>query len=332
MISVIVSTFDQPDALAALLAGLSCQTTSEPFEVIVCDDGSKSDAAEVVRHWGAKGRLDVKLVWQPDIGCRVSRSRNNGIRMARGGLLVFLDGDLLVRPDLLASHIEQHTTGQHRVVCGSRRSGEFRSPDRLSEILRSEETPQVVLHRLWGECHVLDQPTDTQVRKGWLKTSSKWMAMVSCNFSVPKTSDIWFDERFVGWGYEDTELAFRLICIHGYEVVYAPMTESLHLFIGGAIPSANPLFINVRQNVSPVIRNLMYFLSLYPNHDLRPALFFFNRCELDRATDQWYTLTEPRGVLVEEALAAARVWQGRQSQREQTTEVLQMASREEMIE
>jgi glycosyltransferase involved in cell wall biosynthesis len=41
-ISVIVSTYNRPDALAAVMRGLAHQTAGH-FETIVADDGSKPD-------------------------------------------------------------------------------------------------------------------------------------------------------------------------------------------------------------------------------------------------------------------------------------------------
>ena len=47
MISVVVTTYNRPDALAAVLAGLAAQRDRD-FEVIVADDGSRPDTAELV--------------------------------------------------------------------------------------------------------------------------------------------------------------------------------------------------------------------------------------------------------------------------------------------
>ena len=49
MISIIVSTYNRPDALNAVLAGLACQTrmAAHDWEVIVADDGSGPETRDV---------------------------------------------------------------------------------------------------------------------------------------------------------------------------------------------------------------------------------------------------------------------------------------------
>ena len=65
--SVVVSTYEWPEALDAVLRGLAAQ--SDPaFEVVVADDGSTSSTEAVVDRW--KSVLGERLAhaWQPDEG------------------------------------------------------------------------------------------------------------------------------------------------------------------------------------------------------------------------------------------------------------------------
>jgi glycosyltransferase involved in cell wall biosynthesis len=338
MLSVILASFEQPDALAVCLLGLSCQSIREPFEVIICDDGSTADMLSVVRHWAARGNLDIRLVWQPHYGNRVSRSRNNAVRLARGDLMVFLDGDLFVDPDFLALHTQLHTGADRRLVCGSRRWGYFPQHETLSAMLTSSEEPHSILKALLSGWQPGPFPPEAHWQEQWVRTRSPWMAFIGGNFSVRKAPEVWFDEHFIGWGYEDLEFCFRLLSIDGYQLAYDRTIEPVHMVIGGELPTHNPFVrqqfrhskrtnrdilksdiadtiakSEPRDNVSHVVRNLLYFVNKYPDHDLRPALFLLNRCELDLSSDEWYTVKGCRASrTADEVLASANAWAERQ--------------------
>ena len=108
-ISVIVTTYNRPEALAAVLEGLRLQTVP-PDEVIVADDGSGPETAETVRK--AAGRMPWPLshVWQEDRGFRAAAIRNRAILASTGSYIVLLDGDCI--PD-------RHFVGDHRDAGGT---------------------------------------------------------------------------------------------------------------------------------------------------------------------------------------------------------------------
>src|SRR6202046_5198262 len=103
LISVIVATYNRPDALDAVLRSLSRQSDQD-FEVIVADDGSMSDTAAVVGTWKDRLPRRVAHVWHPDDGFRLAEIRNRAIRAANGDYCIFLDGDCLARPHFVGTH------------------------------------------------------------------------------------------------------------------------------------------------------------------------------------------------------------------------------------
>ncbi|MGH6670693.1 MAG: glycosyltransferase, partial [Xanthobacteraceae bacterium] len=58
LISVIVTTYERPDALDACLRSLSRQADRD-FEIIVADDGSGPETARVIANWAS--RLPVRV-------------------------------------------------------------------------------------------------------------------------------------------------------------------------------------------------------------------------------------------------------------------------------
>ncbi|MBI3794479.1 MAG: glycosyltransferase family 2 protein [Nitrospinae bacterium] len=88
LVSVIVPTYNQAWVLTHALRSIKEQNYS-PLEVLVCDDGSTDNTADVVKNLG----LDfVRYMRIPHNG-KHSATLNAGIREARGEIIMFLDGD-----------------------------------------------------------------------------------------------------------------------------------------------------------------------------------------------------------------------------------------------
>ncbi len=79
-ISIIVTTYNRPDALEAVLRGLTRQS-DENFEVVVADDGSAPETAAMLKSWQSGLRQPLTHVWQEHRGfraCRDSQPRHPG--------------------------------------------------------------------------------------------------------------------------------------------------------------------------------------------------------------------------------------------------------------
>ena len=101
-LSIVVSTYEWPEALDAVLRGFARQT-DQAFELIVADDGSGALTAEVVDSWRASFGDRLSHAWQDDAGFRLARVRNLGAFAARGDYFVFVDGDCVPRRGFIAS-------------------------------------------------------------------------------------------------------------------------------------------------------------------------------------------------------------------------------------
>lgn len=92
--SVIVPTHNRPNEIAETLQHLLGVRTETDFEIVVVDDGSNPPLS--------LSSPGVRLVRTP--GIERSRARNLGAVFAAGDLLVFLDDDIAVSPDLVSTH------------------------------------------------------------------------------------------------------------------------------------------------------------------------------------------------------------------------------------
>lgn len=97
-VSVIIPAYNAARYLPETLASALGQTLSD-IEVIVVDDGSKDNTAQVAQSFPA-----VRCVHQQNAG--VSAARNTGAAHARGEFLAFLDSDDLWHPDKLRQQVE----------------------------------------------------------------------------------------------------------------------------------------------------------------------------------------------------------------------------------
>ena len=86
LISVIVPAYNAAASLPAALASVQAVGASDaPLEILVVDDGSTDDTAQVARRAGAR------CISQENAGA--ASARNTGVQNARGEFLAFIDAD-----------------------------------------------------------------------------------------------------------------------------------------------------------------------------------------------------------------------------------------------
>ena len=104
-VSIVVPTFNRWASLERLLRALEEQTyPSDRFEVLVVDDGSTDGTPEKLRKLASKYAL--RVLEQTHQG--PAAARNLGVAHAAGGLVVFLDDDVVPVRDLIHVHVATH--------------------------------------------------------------------------------------------------------------------------------------------------------------------------------------------------------------------------------
>lgn len=213
LISVIVTTYDRPDALAASLRALAAQSDRN-FEIVVADDGSGPDTARVIENWAARCTVAIKHVWQRHEDFRGSEIRNRGIRASSGHYCIFLDGDCLARTNFIANHRRLAERGWF--VAGNRilLSAKL-TEDVLIGGLATETWKFAKLAHERMQGHINRLLPAVSLRLGPFRKihHRNWRGAKTCNLAVSR-GDLdrvdGFNSSYRGWGREDSDLIVRL--------------------------------------------------------------------------------------------------------------------------
>ena len=232
-ISIIITTYNRPDALTAVVEACFAQDDKN-FEIIIADDGSTNNTRDTVAGLQARSPVPLKHVWQEDIGFRAARVRNLGTLAAQGDYIVFLDGDCVPQRDFVANHRRLSRRGY--LVSGSRVLLSEAYTRRLLEqhidIQRLGVMGKLKL-RLAGDANKFLQTVVNWPDVGRESKRFSWRRIKSCNLAVWR-SDLelvnGFDESFTGWGHEDSDLVVRLFNAGVLRKDGAFATEVYHLW------------------------------------------------------------------------------------------------------
>ena len=95
--SIIIPLYNKAPYVAKAIGSVLAQTFTD-YELIVVDDGSKDDSAEIAAK-AIEGKANCRLMRQENAG--VSVARNNGVAASEGEYLCFLDADDWWEPTFL---------------------------------------------------------------------------------------------------------------------------------------------------------------------------------------------------------------------------------------
>jgi glycosyltransferase involved in cell wall biosynthesis len=248
-IAVLVSTFDRSSHLARSLLSIALQRgVSSRMEVVVTDDGAPHLSRPVVEEFARRVRFPVRYTTHSHDGFRLSQCRNEGAAVSRAPYLLFTDGDCLLPPDHVASHLECRRPGQAVV-------GDCVRLDR-------EATERLTRREVLSGAYLDWVAPRERRRMAWKSLRAHWYHLLRCRMRPRMSGNnigVWrsdyeqingFDENFVGWGLEDRDLQLRLSRLGLRFKPILARTTTVHLWHPPA-----PTF--VRNNVGT--KNLDYY-------------------------------------------------------------------------
>jgi glycosyltransferase involved in cell wall biosynthesis len=206
---VLVTTYNRPSLLRLALRGWKRQSTLD-FALTVADDGSTgTETAEVVAAFAAAAPFPVDHVWWPKDGFRRAGILNESVRRSAGEpLLVFTDGDCVPPARFLERHLAVHGPRTFAV-------GGAVYVDRDDETLTGEAIDR-------GDHEHLATFRDRWElkRRAWKSRWGVWRGkrrrpkVLGLNIGIDRAlfEEVnGYDERFVGYGLEDSDLRDRVM-------------------------------------------------------------------------------------------------------------------------
>lgn len=226
-LSVIFTTYNSPEWLEKVLWGYYCQTFKD-FEVVIADDGSGKDTAELIDNMRQKVSFPIRHVWHEDHGFAKCEILNKAIVAAEAPYLVFSDGDCIPRNDFLQIHFEERK--ESCFLSG----GAIRLPMSLSKKIGAEDIlSQNAFKKEWLITHGLKRSFFRNLKLTEQKATGQFMNKITPtkatwnggNASVWKKDALavnGFDER-MRYGAQDREFGERLMNndVRGIQIRYS---------------------------------------------------------------------------------------------------------------
>ena len=213
-VAVIVTTYNRPDALAAVLAGYAAQDT-HAFELVVADDGSGDDTRRLIAEHGRRAPFPLRHVWQEDRGFRAAAIRNRAIAATTANYVIFSDGDCVPPRQFVSRHQALAERGfflsGNRILLSARFTAkvlrahlpihDWHAPRWIAAWARRDVNRALPLLAL----------PDGAFRK---RAPQRWHGVKTCNLSAWRRDLLavnGLDESYCGWGLEDSDLVIRLL-------------------------------------------------------------------------------------------------------------------------
>jgi glycosyltransferase involved in cell wall biosynthesis len=205
-LTLIITTYNWPEALSLVIKSVSQQTIL-PDEIIIADDGSDKRTKDLISKLSRATNLSIIHSWQEDKGFRASRSRNKAILRSTGEYLVLIDGDTILHPNFISDHIAH--AEPNCFVQGSR-------------VLLSEKQTKITINK--NLVHFPFFSSDYQNKKNAIRSKlfsfifsnkkNSLRGIKTCNLAFYRKDCVkinGFNNDFEGWGREDSEFAVRMM-------------------------------------------------------------------------------------------------------------------------
>lgn len=206
-VALIITTYNWPEALALVLSSVRAQSRL-PDEVVIADDGSRDDTAALIAAQQRDFPCTLRHAWQEDLGFRVARARNLAIAATACDYVLLVDGDMVLHPRFVEDHVRAARHGgfvQGMRVLTTEAGRERMLRDRITRLRFGDGG-------LRRRRHTLRIPLLADLLLRWSRSTSRLAGIKTCNQGWWRRDLIalnGFDERMLGWGREDEELALR---------------------------------------------------------------------------------------------------------------------------
>lgn len=207
-ICLIITTFNRPDALSLVLKSVENQTLI-PDEVIIADDGSRKSTTNLIQEFKKQSGLSILHSFQEDFGFRAALSRNKAISKASSNYIILIDGDMILHNEFINDHQTNAKPGYF--VQGTR---VLIAKNKTNEVLTNHNSSlyffSIGIKNRKNALH------SNFLAKLFSFSWNSLRGLKTCNVGFYKKDCIsvnGFNNKFEGWGREDSEFFVRLMNI-----------------------------------------------------------------------------------------------------------------------
>ena len=194
MWSVVIPTYNRLPILQKCLQAMEAQDFTQPYEIVVVDDGSTDGTVEFLQSHRHEFP-HLRLLLQSHEGAAIAR--NTGIDLATGDTIVFIDSDLVVTPIFLSAHAQALENSDRAFTYGLViNTSDFENPTSAKVKIQDIST-------------AFFATGNVAIAKHWLIEAGK------------------FDTSFRQYGWEDLELGVRLKSL-GLKLIKCPAAIGYH--------------------------------------------------------------------------------------------------------
>lgn len=210
--ALIITTYNQKERLALVLDSVK-NLEPLPDEVLIADDGSREDTAKLIQAYQKDFPCKLEHIWQEDEGFRLSEIRNKAIKTSNSEYIIVIDGDMILEKNFINDHLnfaqKKVFLQGSRVILNEKESKELLSKNDFS-LAFDKKGFKNQRNIFLAKCIY----KFSKLSKKFFKKSQLIKGIRGCNMSFYK-SDFkaieGFNEKFIGWGREDSEFVARFL-------------------------------------------------------------------------------------------------------------------------
>lgn len=213
-ISVIVTLYNRLEYARNIIISLLHQTKMID-ELVFADDGSREDVAATIEDLIKICPFKIKIVYQEDIGFRLARSRNNGVRVATSEFLILLDQDIIM-PD---NFIEKVYSKRKKKVIVSVRGflTTEEQKNKIQNIIDTKYNYNEIYSILYNKKDddffqkiiTKDKLYSFLYKLKLRNRGAKMVGLMSALYKEDYIAINGFDDKYKGWGKEDDDFCNR---------------------------------------------------------------------------------------------------------------------------
>ncbi|EGJ4815847.1 glycosyltransferase, partial [Campylobacter lari] len=214
--ALIITTYNQKERLALVLDSVK-NLEPLPDEVLIADDGSREDTAKLIQAYQKDFPCKLEHIWQEDKGFRAAASRNKAIKASKSEYIILIDGDMILEKNFIGDHLKfaslKTILQGSRTILNEKESKELLNKNDFS-LAFDKKGFKNQRNIFLAKCvYKFSKLTKKFFKKSQLVKGSK-----TCSMSFYK-SDFeaieGFNEKFIGWGREDSEFVARFLFNNG---------------------------------------------------------------------------------------------------------------------